>query len=276
MIYFLVDSSSDIDITKKENYKFVPITVFIGGKDYKAGVDLNNDTFYDLLTESEEFPKTAQPSPESFATIFEQIKAAGDSIVCLLLSGGLSGTYQSAQIAKQMVDYDEIYIVDTLSAACGIRILSEAADKMRAEGKSAAEIAAECERLKSHIRIVAGVDTLEYLCKGGRLSRASAAVGTMANIKPVIIVNEEGKAAILSKSLGKARAYQSILQYCKDNPIDPDYPAYTVYTQGEENTAQLEEKLISSNINNFSRLQIGSTIGAHVGPRAYGIIYICK
>ena len=276
MVYILIDSSADINITEKENFKFVPITVSINGKDYKAGEDLDNDTFYTLLTQSKEFPKTAQPSPESFVTVFEQIKAAGDSIVCLALSAGLSGTYQSAVIAKQMVDYDEIYIVDTLSVTAGIRILSDVAEKMRAEGKSAAQIASECERLKTKIRIAAGVDTLEYLCKGGRLSRTSAAVGTMANIKPVIYVNEEGKVAVLSKSLGKARAYQSILQFCKDNPVDPDYPAYSVYTMGEENTAQLEEKLASAGIGNFSRIQIGSTIGAHVGPGAYGFIYITK
>ena len=233
MIYLLVDSSADIDTDKKEGYLHVPITITIGGKDYQSGIDLDSPTFYSLLTESKEFPKTAQPSPDAFATVFEQVKREGNQLIYFALSSALSGTYQSAQIAKDMVGYEEIYIIDTASLSYGIQLLTGAAENMRHSGHSAKEITHFCEGLKSKIRIVAGVDTLEYLYKGGRLSRASAAMGTMTNIKPVLTVTNEGVAQVIGKSLGKVRAMQAILKFLQDNPADTIYPFYTIYTLGE-------------------------------------------
>ena len=276
MVYILVDSSSDIDIRTKENYKFVPITVCFGDKSYQDGVDLNKDTFYKLLTENDDFPKTAHPSPETNLSIFEKVKAQQAEIVCLLLSSGLSGNYQSALIAKQMVDYDKIHIVDTRSLTYGIVLLSHYADKLRAQGKSGKEIADACDILKEKIRLVAGLDTLEYLQKGGRISRASAAVGTMANIKPVLTITPEGTVQIIAKSMGRVRAMQAILKFISENPIDPEHNSYSVYTLGEENAAEMERKFDSCGITNYQRGQVGSTIGAHAGPGVYGLIYIAK
>ena len=130
------------------------------------------------------------------------------------------------------------------------------------------------EDIKSRITIIAGVDTLEYLCKGGRVSKTVATIGGLANIKPVITVSKEGKVDVIAKKRGTAKTIEYIKEKIAEYEIDEDYDIYTVYTKGEENTLKLEEKLEDIKIDD--RIQIGPTIGAHVGLGAYGIVFIEK
>ena len=197
-------------------------------------------------------------------------------MICILLSSALSGTYQSANLAKNMVDYDKIYLIDSLSATHGIRILTDYGQHLAQNGFSAAEIASKLEETKKCIRVVAGVDTLEYLYKGGRLSKASATIGELANLKPILNVTAEGTVSVIGKCIGKNKAIQSIVKYIEENTIDTLFPLYTLYTCGTENCEKLEEKLTSAGYTIDARLQIGFTIGAHVGHGAFGIIYIGK
>ena len=161
MIKILVDSSSEL--TKKEaeekGYLFVPIGVSLGGKEYADGVDLTKDKFYELLTGSGEFPQTSQPSPQAFLELFEQAKRDGDEIVAILLSSALSGTYQSAVLAKQMVDYEGIYLIDSLTATGVIQILADYAKELSEEGKGAAEVAERTDAFKARVHAIAMVDT---------------------------------------------------------------------------------------------------------------------
>ncbi len=276
MIKILVDSSSDC---RKEDGIFdvcIPLTVSIGGKDYQAGVDLDADRFYELLTTSREFPKTSQPSPEAFAEAFQKVKESGDQMLCLLLSSALSGTYQSAVIAKSMVDYDGIYIVDTLGVTHMIAVLARFARQQADAGVSAAEIARQCEELKTKVKVLAGLDTLEYLYKGGRLSRASATVGEIAGIKPIITLTAEGTVNAGSKAIGLPRAMQSILTKLKDSRLDERFPLYTLCTCGTENAEAFEKKLAAAGFESSGRLQVGPTIGAHAGPGVYGVLFVTK
>lgn len=278
MIKFLVDSSSDFSLEdiKEKQLELVPIRVTLQDTTYQDIVELDRNHFYDLLQASEEFPKTSQPSPQDFLNIFQNAKDRGDSLICVLLSSSLSGTFQSANLAKSMVDYENIYLIDSLSAAHGIRILVDYGQHLAANGFSACEIAAKLEDIKTHIRIVAGVDTLEYLYKGGRLSKTSAAIGELANLKPVLHITKEGAVAVLGKCIGKNKAIQLLLKYIEENTLDTLFPIYSLYTCGTENCEKLEEKLSSMGYEIDARLQIGSAIGAHVGPGAFGIIYIAK
>ncbi|MBR4073237.1 MAG: DegV family protein [Clostridia bacterium] len=275
MIRILVDSSADIDTKNRKEISLIPLTVTIGGRDYLDGVDLDKNEFYDLLVGGNEFPKTSQPTPQAFVEIFEEVKNKGDELIYFSISSELSGTYQSALIAKGMVDYNEIYIIDTKSVSHGIALLAEYAEKLRKEGFKAAEIAEKTEILRNKIRIIAGVDTLQYLYKGGRLSRGAATVGEMAGIKPIIEVTE-GKVEVIGKTLGKGKAIQSIIKSLSNIERDKDFPLYFVFTYGEENCVELEEKLRQTDYNDGERRQIGSAIGAHVGPGAYGVIFIEK
>ncbi len=278
MIRILVDSSSDYELNEltKWNMNFVPLTITLDEKSYKDGIDLKKNQLYEMLSSTESFPKTAQPSPASFAEIFEDAKEKGDEIICILLSSGLSGTCQSATIAKNMVDYDKIYIIDSLSATHGIRLMAECAIRLRDQGVSGAEIVAEVEAMKSRCKIIAGVDTLEFLCRGGRLSRTAAAIGEIANLKPMITVLEDGTLKVIGKCLGRLKATSFIMKQLEEKTIDTDSSLYTLYTYGTENVEKLEEKLEKAGYKVSGRLQVGATIGAHVGPGAFGVTFVEK
>lgn len=275
MIKILVDSSADCNLQDGTADLLVPISVNIDGKEYRCGVDLTSDKFYELLQSANEFPRTSQPSPQAFIEIFEKVKADGDQLIYFSLSSALSGTYQCALMAKEMVDCDNIYIIDTLSVTHLIELMAAYARDLINRGLTAGEIADRCEELKSKVIIYAGVDTLEYLYKGGRLSRASAAVGELAGIKPIITV-KDGRVELIGKSLGKQRAMNTILEKIKSHNIDPDFPMYSLYTCGTENCEALEQKLNSNGYTVSGRLQVGATIGTHVGPGVYAVMFVEK
>ncbi len=278
MIRILIDSSADYSAqeAKEHNLELIPINITLNEKNYLDGIDITKDEFYELLTSSEEFPKTAQPSPQDYVDLFEDAKEKGDSVVYLSLSSALSGTFQSATLAKSMVEYDEIYLVDTLSATRAIRIMAEYACKLREEGNDAATIAAELENFKSRVVIYAALDTLEYLSKGGRLNKAAAAVGELANLKPIITVTPEGTMAVPAKALGRNKAISTLTKMITEKQIDTTFPIYSLYAVGEENTEKLEQKLGKEGIRVTKRLQLGPTIGCHIGPGAYGVIFVTK
>ncbi len=275
MIKILVDSSADCNLQDGIVDLIVPISVNIDGVEYKSGVDLTSDKFYELLETAKEFPRTSQPSPQNFVEIFEKVKEDGDQLIYLCLSSCFSGTYQGALIAKDMVDCDDIYIIDSIGVTHMIMLLANYARKLINEGVSAGEIVDKCEELKGKIKVYAGVDTLEYLYKGGRLSRASAAVGSVAGIKPIVAV-QDGKVEVVAKSIGKIRAMNTLLEKIKSHTIDTDFPIYPMYTSGTENCEALEQKLIDNGYDIAERLQIGSTIGAHVGPGVYAVLFVEK
>lgn len=278
MLRILVDTSADYTTEElnERNIELVSLNITVDDKNYRDVVDITRNEVYDMLINQGKFPKTSQPSPQDFLEIFEDVKEKGDSMVCITLSSALSGTYQSAALAKNMADYNNIYIVDSLSATYGVRHLGEYACKLRKEGVTASVIAERLEEVKSRIVILAAVDTLEYLCKGGRVSKTTAAVGELANIKPLITVTEEGKVHVPGKCLGRNKALATLTKNISSYEIDPDFPVYSIYAYGEENTIKLEEKLSAVGINCSERLQIGATIGVHVGPGAYGAIFIRK
>lgn len=275
MIRIVVDSSSDY--TKKEiadrDITMIPLQITLNDKHYYDGIDLEKDEFYTMLMGTKEFPKTSQPSPEAFLNVFSEAKEADDEVICILLSSALSGTYQSAKLAKEMCEYDKIYLIDSLSATIGIRVLVEHARKMKNEGKSAKEIFEAIEDIKGRLMILAGVDTLEYLCMGGRVSKTVATIGGLANIKPIITVSKEGKVEVVAKRRGTNKTLMHLGELIKIYQVDDDYDIYSVYTYGEENTKKLEESL---GLKITDRIQIGPTIGAHVGPGAFGIVFVTK
>lgn len=278
MVQILVDSSSDYSLEeiKEKQIDLIPISITIGEKTYRDGYDIGRDEFYEVLQKSSDFPKTSQPSPQAFLDIFMQAKEKGDEIVCILLSSELSGTYQSALLAKTMADYDGIYLVDSRSATYTIKIMADHGCRLRREGLSGKDIAENIEALKARVKVVAALDTLEYLAKGGRLSKTTAAIGDLARVKPIITLTEEGKIGILGKCLGKNKAICSILKQVNELQIDDTFPVYPIYSYGTANCSALEEKFSREGIVLEEHLQIGSTIGTHIGPGAFGIVFVSK
>ncbi len=275
MIKIMVDSASDCRDTSLYDY-FMPITVRMDEREYRDGVDLHADDFYAMLARAQAFPTTSQPSPDAFVSVFEAVRDSGDELLYFALSSGLSGTYQGARIAQSMVGYDQIYVIDTLAVTHMIGVLVSYARRLIAEGRTAREVAQGCEELKSRVRVYAGVDTLEYLKKGGRLSGASAAVGTLANIKPIVTVTPQGAVQAVGKAIGVPRVIRSILDKVIADEPDASFPMISLYTAGEENCAALEEQAAAAGVTVDARCQVGPTIGAHVGPGVYGLLYVAK
>lgn len=278
MIKIMVDSSSDypVEELKEKGIGLVPISITIGNNSYIDGINLERNDFYRILMETREFPKTSQPSPQSFLEQFQEAKEKGDEIIYLALSSALSGTFQSARVAKEMVEYDKIHIIDTLTATYNIKLMADYACRLRAQGVKADEIVNIMEQMKSHVKVLAVPDTLEYLYRGGRLSRTAAVVGDIANIKPIITVTKDGHVSVIGKSLGRNKAILAIQKHLKEMKIDTDFPVYSIYSFGTGNLSLLEEKLAAEGLAITDRLQIGPTIGTHIGPEAFGIVFVTK
>jgi DegV family protein with EDD domain len=273
----ITDSAADFDLdtARRRKISVVPMTIQFGSAAFLAGKNLSNDTFFQLLQEGRENPSTSQPAPAAFLRLFEEAKAAGDQVVAILLSGSLSGTLQSAEIAKGMCEYEPIYIVDSRSATAGMQILVNLACKLRDSGLPAAAIAGEVERLKDKVRIFAVIDTLEYLRRGGRLSGFQAGLGAVTKLKPTIAVRD-GAVSIVGKSFGMAAAVKHLLKLLEEHPIDDDFPSYFLYSSD-----RTREELLLPRLSEQGRLPqrlhycgIGPAIGTHIGPGALGMAYV--
>ena len=276
-IRIITDSSADFDraTAKRRQVEIISMAVQFGNASFLDGKTITNDVFYTLLKEGRENPTTSQPTPAEFLRVFEEAKAAGDQVVAVLISSVLSGTVQSAQIAKGMCEYEDIYIVDSLSATAGIQILVNLACKLRDSGLPAPGIAQELERLKGRIRIFAVLDTLEYLRRSGRLSGFQAGLGAMTKLKPVITVRD-GAVSIAAKAFGTSAAVKQLQKFLLQYPVDDAYPSYFLYTDDKE-----REELLLPALREQGKLplrlhysSVGPTIGTHIGPGALGMAYI--
>lgn len=279
MIYIITDSTSDISQVQaaKQDFIVVPLHNMFGQEEYLDGVTISTEEFYQRLATVEELPTTSQPSPEEFLTHFNKIKAEGSSAVVITISGKLSGTYQSACIAKDICEYDEIYIMDSLSASIGLNCLVQYAKIMREQGMSAKDIAVELEAKKAKVKVIALVDTLKYLKKGGRLSASAALAGTLLNIKPIIEV-ADGLVVVAAKARGLKSAYKKVIDLVEEaGGIDHSYPYCIGYTGDASATENFEAYAKEyTNQSTISNIAIGSTIGVHAGPGACAIAFFSK
>ena len=275
MIKFLVDSASDYEKTETEKKGIlrIPITITLKDKNILDG-EITKDEFYQLVQNADELPKTSQPSPQDFLDVFEKAKENDDELICILLSSKLSGTLQSATLAKSMAGYDKIHIIDSLSATYVIKMMTEYGIQLRDSGKNALEIVDELEKMKSKIKLYAVLDTLENLKKGGRLSTVEAGIGTLAKIKPLVTLTEDGKVGMKGKSIGRKKALADIVKLVEKENINTNYPIYNIYSYGMDNNMLFLDKLNEIGIAPDESLQIGPTIGTHIGPGAYGIIFV--
>ena len=276
-IRFIVDSASDLLPSEAETLGIIhlPLTVMFGDTSYRDAVDLTHQEFYEKLIESDVMPSTSQATPAAFAAEFEKIQAAGESAVVITLASQFSGTYQSAMIAAQ--DYENIYVVDSQSVAIGGAILVELALQMADAGMDAAKIAARLEEEKRNICIVALVDTLEYLKRGGRVSKTVAFAGTLLNIKPVLAVRE-GEIQMLGKARGSKQGNNLLVQQIdKAGGVDFDKPVLLGYTGLSDILLQkyIEDSkhLWENGAQNLRYTPIGSVIGTHVGPGAVAVAF---
>lgn len=274
----IVDSTSDLMPKAKSQVHVVPLTVHFGQEEYVDGVTIDHKAFYEKLVETDVHPSTSQASPAAFAKEYEKAKQAGESAVVVTLSSKLSGTYQSAIIAAQ--DYENIYVVDSGSVAIGEGILVELALQLLNEGLDAKQIAERLEEEKKKIVIVALVDTLEYLKRGGRVSKTVAFAGAVLNIKPVLSV-VDGEINMLGKARGSKQGNNLLVQEIeKTGGVDFSKPVLLGYTGLSD--ALLVKYIEDSRhiwqpgLESVRYTTIGSVIGTHAGPGAVAVAFFKK
>ena len=274
-VKIIVDSTADLLPTMKEKLTVVPLTVRFGDEEFIDGVTISHREFYEKLVETDVMPTTSQATPADFADVFQQVADQGDSAVVLTLAQKLSGTYQSACIAA--ADFENIYVVDSATVAIGGGILAQLALELAEEDKTAQEIAEILEAEKEKILIVAMVDTLEYLKKGGRISATAAIAGSLLNIKPVLAV-EGGEIKTLGKARGSKMGNNLLVQQIeKAGGIDFDRPILLGYTGLSDQMLQkyMEDSrtLWENGTDDLSYTCIGSVIGTHAGPGAIAVAF---
>ena len=276
-VKFIIDSASDVlpGECKKLGAVHVPLTVRFGDKEFSDAVDLSHKKFYKMLTSGKEaHPTTSQVSPAAWAEVMEEVVANGDTAVVITISSKLSGTYQSACIAAE--DFEgKVFVVDSMTATIGERLLLQYGIRLAHEGLDAATIAARLDEVKDKVCIFARLDTLEYLKKGGRISGATAVVGTMLNIKPIITVRD-GVVENVAKARGPKAADKMLRDLIgKSGGIDFSKPMCAAYSGNEDDNLKTFLSESSELLCNTEApiATVGCVIGTHVGPGAVAIAY---
>lgn len=271
----IVDSTADLVQEIKNRVHTVPLTVRFGDEEFIDGVTINHKTFYEKLIESDLLPTTSQATPDAFMKELEKAKSANEAAVVITLSSKFSGTYQSAVIAAE--EYENVYVVDSTSAAMGSGILVELALRLLDEGKTAKEIAETLNKEKEKIVVVALVDTLEYLKKGGRISKTVAFAGGILNIKPVLSVIG-GEINMLGKARGSKMGNNLLVQEIdKAGGIDFSKPVLLGYS-GISDSLLLKyiedsRHIWEGNLKEVRYTCVGSVIGTHAGPGAVVVAF---
>lgn len=280
-VKIVVDSACDLTKQRADalDLTFLSLKTIFGGEEYSDGITMSHREFYEKLIESGDMPSTSQIPPHDFEEVFAQIKKDGDTAVVITLSAKLSGTFQSAAIAREGYE-DCVFLVDSETVSLGEQILVLLACRLRDEGRSAADIAQILEERKRDIRLIALLDTLEYLRRGGRISGAAAIAGNVLSIKPVIAV-KEGEVAILGKARGSKNGNNMLIQEInKTNGIDFSLPFVLGYTGLDDSLLQKyitdSEALWKGQVSDLPITTIGSTIGTHAGPGAIGVAFFAR
>ena len=280
MIRILTDSASDILPAEAAQLgvDVIPLNVTLeDGTVIRDGVDLTPSEYYEHMAGCKKLPTTSQPSPELFQRFFLEAAAAGDEVVGIFLSHELSGTCQCARLAADMANVDNVLFVDSESVCLGESLLVRLAVQLRDAGKTAGQIAATLEHAKEHLHLVAVIDDLKYLRKGGRLPAAVAVAGGMLGIKPLITI-KDGKVAMAGKARGLPGAYVALFKKIEElGGISPDFAAVAGYSSSLREVQPIEN-YFRENLHMGEPLvrQIGCVIGTHAGPGAFGLAFFDK
>ena len=277
-VRIITDSASDMTPAEHPALRVLPLSVTFGTDVYMDGVDIDHQRFYEMLVERDELPKTGQVNPYAFSQAIAEAREAGDEAVIITVGAKLSGTNQSARTALAEAPGGDVYVVDSNNVTLGERVLVEYALRLVDEGRSAAQIAAAVEAVRDRVVVIGLLETLEYLVRGGRLSAAAGAVGTLLNVKPVVAA-EDGLIVQLGKARGSKNGRNLLNQKVeKAGGVDFSMPLALGYTG-------LSDAVLKKYIEDSAALwaghtegelpvhTIGATIGTHVGPGAVAVAF---
>ena len=275
-VKIIVDSTADLLPRAAERVRIVPLSIRFGDREYIDGVTIDSRKFYEMLVESDVLPTTSQANPAAFEEAFAQAVEADCQVVCITCSAGLSGTYQSALIAAEEFP-GKVFVVDSKTIALGSAILTEYALELLDRGCGAREIAEKLMQKRERVRLIALLDTLEYLKKGGRISKTVAFAGGMLNIKPVVCI-EDGEIRMLGKARGSKQGNNLLIQEIqKAGGVDFRKPVLLGYTG--LNDALLRKYIADSaplwqgNVEELPVSVVGSIVGTHAGPGVVAVAF---
>lgn len=274
-IRIITDSASDFQSPYPENLTVLPLSIRFGQDEYLDGVNLDHKTFYQKLQNCVDLPKTSLIPPAVFEGAFDRAAQAGETVIAIILSSKLSGTYQSAVLAAD--GRENVHIIDSLNATLGEQILVRYALRLADAGKRAEEIVAALEKAKPHARLVGLPDTLEYLHRGGRISKTVAVLGGALAIKPVLTL-KDGEIILLGKARGSRNGNNYLIKEIeKSNGVNFSMPFCLGYTGLSDALLQRyiadSKALWEGNVDSLPISTVGATIGTHVGPDAIVVAY---
>lgn len=280
-VRIIIDSGCDLmpEEAASLGLDIIPLKVYFGDQEFLDNVTMNHEAFFQKLIETDIFPTTSQITPYEYRQRFREVADSGDTAVCLTISSKLSGCYQSACLAAKEFP-NQIIVVDTANACIGERILTELAVSLRAEGKDIRTIADTLNEMKKRIRVIALLDTLEYLKKGGRISPAVAFAGTLLSIKPVIAI-EDGEVALLGKARGSKAGNNMLSELItREGGINFSLPYCLAYSGLSDTMLQKyihdNEHLYKDHVDTLPISSIGCVIGSHVGPGAIAAAFFVQ
>lgn len=281
MVKIVTDSTCDLsnELIKQYDIAVVPLTVYFGDEAYKDGLDISSLEFYKFLCEKNTHPTTSQPSPEAFKEVYKNILANGDEIISLHISSGLSGTYQSAVLASKQLDNNDITVIDSKNLCLSLASIVLESAKAAKEGKSKDDILKMIQNMISNTELYFVVDTLEYMQKGGRIGKASALMGSLLNIKPILTL-KDGTVTPFDKVRGAKKALNKMGELVKDFVTRNEGKEVLISYAWGGNPVLLDE-FMNTLPEEYKReqditVQIGAVVGAHIGPGAFGVSLTLK
>lgn len=274
-IRIITDSTSEIQAPYPSNLTVLPLSIRFGQEEYLDGVTISHREFFEKLAECKDLPTTSLIPPVAFEEAFDKAEANGETVIAIIISSKLSGTYQSALLAAD--DRPNIHVVDSMNATIGLQILVKYAMRLVDQGLSSKEIVDKLEESKSHARLMGIPETLEYLRRGGRISNTIAFVGEALSIKPVLAL-KDGGIGMLGKARGSKNAVGFMVREAEKNGgIDFSKPfclGYTGLTDKNLHTFIEETASLWKNAPMpLSVSSVGATIGTHIGPNAVLMAY---
>ena len=276
-VQIITDSTSDLTEQEQRelNVHMLHMRVIFEDGVYTDGVDITKEQFYEKQAQAKILPKTTQVNPQEYCDAFEPLLAGGDEVVAIIMSSRLSGTFQSAQIAKDMAKGGErLHLVDSLNVTIGEGLLVREAVRMRDAGATGAQIAAALEELKHRVRFVAFIGTLKYLKMGGRISTSTAVLGTMLGISPVVAI-VDGEVKSVGQVGGKQKILSYTLDFFREYPVDSRHCVVFGHSRCLETMEVYRDKCVQAlGIRDYAWDELGAVIGTHSGPGCYGVAYI--
>ncbi|MGI6632220.1 MAG: DegV family protein [Bacillota bacterium] len=269
-VKIVTDSAQDFppELLEKEGISVVPLTVFFGDEAFLDGYEIRGKAFYDKLRTSPHHPHTSQPSPEAFRAKFDELTKDGSPVVAILLSQVLSGTYQSAVLARDMLPDRNIEIVNSKLASCAYGVLARLAAEMADKGAGPSEIVSKVTEMAERTVTVFSVDTLDYLAKNGRIGKAQHFLGGLLNLKPILSLDKDGYVTAIERVRGKGKVLSRVMEILAERIPSKRLLAVSIsHSDAPEEALKVKEAIQSQyKLGRLYESEIGAIIGTHVGP----------